>query len=48
MLSAEMIRGPVLGKLLRQREPVDEAYVEAVVNLVVLGAERGGAIRAAK
>lgn len=47
-LIAELIRGPVLSRLLRLREPVDEAYVEAVVNLVVLGAERAGAVRAAK
>jgi hypothetical protein len=30
---------------LRLRELVDEAYLGAVVNLVVLGAQQGGAIR---
>jgi hypothetical protein len=43
---ADMITGPVFHKLLRRREEVDEAYLTAVVNLVVLGAIAGGAVRA--
>lgn len=44
VLMSDMIMGPVFN-LLRRREPVDDAYLDAVVNLVVLGAKSGGAIR---
>jgi AcrR family transcriptional regulator len=44
-LLVEMIKGTVFNKLLRNREPVDDAFLHAVVNMVVLGAKSGGAIR---
>jgi AcrR family transcriptional regulator len=44
-LMSDLITGPVFGKLLRRREPVDDAYLRSVVNLVVLGAKSGGAVR---
>jgi AcrR family transcriptional regulator len=43
-LLVEMLGGAVFSRL-RLRELVDEAYLGAVVNLVVLGAQQGGAIR---
>jgi AcrR family transcriptional regulator len=43
-LVVDMILGPVFSKL-RLREPVDDDFLVAVVNLVVVGAEGGGAIR---
>jgi AcrR family transcriptional regulator len=42
-LMAEMIMGPVFSKL-RLREPIDDDFLAAVVNLVVVGAKGGGAI----
>jgi AcrR family transcriptional regulator len=45
-LMVEMIMGPVFNKLLRRHEPVDDAFLVAVVNMVVLGAKGGGAVRA--
>jgi len=47
VLLVEMVMGTVFNKLLRKREPVDDAFLCAVVNMVVLGARSGGAIRAA-
>jgi AcrR family transcriptional regulator len=44
-LMVEMIMGPVFNKLLRRREPVDDAFLVAVVNMVVLAAKGGGAVR---
>ena len=44
-LLVEMLTGPVFNRLLRWREAVDDEYLVAVVNMVVLGAKSGGAIR---
>jgi AcrR family transcriptional regulator len=44
-LMSDMLTGPVFGKLLRRRDEVDDAYLAAVVNMVVLGAKHRGAIR---
>jgi AcrR family transcriptional regulator len=44
-LMADMITGPVFQKLTRQREAVDAAYLARVVDMVVLGAKSGGAVR---
>jgi AcrR family transcriptional regulator len=46
-LIIEMITGTVFGKL-RRREPVDDEFLAAVVNMVVVGAKGGGAIRGAR
>jgi AcrR family transcriptional regulator len=46
-LMVEMILSTVFNRLLRLREPIDDAFLEAVVELVVLGAKNGGAIRGA-
>jgi AcrR family transcriptional regulator len=43
-LMVEVIMGSVFNKLLRKREPVDDDFLVAVVNMVVLGATSGGAI----
>ena len=43
-LMYEMILGPVFSKL-RLREPVTDEFLAAVVNMVVVGAKGGGAIR---
>jgi AcrR family transcriptional regulator len=45
-LIVEMIQGPVFNKLLRRQEPIDDAFLVAVVHMVVLGAKGGGAVRA--
>jgi AcrR family transcriptional regulator len=44
-LMVDIILGPVFNKLLRKREHVDDEFLAAVVNMVVLGAKSGGAIR---
>jgi AcrR family transcriptional regulator len=46
-LMIEMIMGPVFSKL-RRREPVEDEFLAAVVNMVVLGAKGGGAIRGSR
>jgi hypothetical protein len=43
----EMIRGVVTNRLFRLRAPVDDGVLEAVVDIVVLGAKGGGALRRA-
>jgi AcrR family transcriptional regulator len=43
-LMVEVIMGSVFHKLLRKLEPVDDDFLVAVVNMVVLGATCGGAI----
>ncbi len=43
-LLVDMMMGTVFNKLRSKREPVDDAFIRAVVNLVVLGAKSGGAI----
>lgn len=43
-LIAELILGAVSARL-RLREPIDEGFLEATVDLVVLGAQHGGAVR---
>jgi AcrR family transcriptional regulator len=45
-LMSDLITGSVFTKLLRRREAVDDAFLRAVVNMVVLGAKSGGAVRA--
>lgn len=42
-LMIDMIMGTAFGKL-KRNEPIDDAYLRAVVDLVVLGAKHGGAI----
>jgi AcrR family transcriptional regulator len=44
-LMTDMIMGSVFQKLLRQRADVDAAYLARVVDMVVLGAKSGGAVR---
>ncbi|WP_437521598.1 TetR/AcrR family transcriptional regulator [Sorangium sp. So ce726] len=46
-LLVEMIRGVVTNRLFRLRGPVDDGVLEAVVDIVVLGAKGGGALRRA-
>jgi AcrR family transcriptional regulator len=46
-LLMDLIHGAVMTKLFRLREPVDDDYLAAIVELVVLGAKAGGAIRQA-
>lgn len=41
----EMIISTVCTRILRLREPTDDDYMTAVVDLVVLGAKSGGAVR---
>jgi AcrR family transcriptional regulator len=42
-LVVEVVIGGVMGRV-RRNEPVDDAHLRAVVDLVVLGAQQGGAI----
>jgi AcrR family transcriptional regulator len=44
-LMVEVIMSTVFTRLLRLREPIDDAFMSAVVDLVVLGAKSGGAKR---
>lgn len=47
-LLGEMIRAPVTNRLFRLRAPVDDGFLEAIVDVVVLGAKGGGALRRAQ
>lgn len=44
-LLVEMIRGVVTNRLFRLRAPVDAGVLESIVDVVVLGAKAGGALR---
>ncbi|WP_437499577.1 TetR/AcrR family transcriptional regulator [Sorangium sp. So ce1099] len=46
-LLVEMIRATVTNRLFRLRAPVDDGVLEAIVDVVVLGAKGGGALRRA-
>ncbi|XXX73008.1 TetR/AcrR family transcriptional regulator [Sorangium sp. So ce134] len=46
-LMVEMIRGTVTNRLFRLRAPVDDGALESIVDVVVLGAKAGGALRRA-
>jgi AcrR family transcriptional regulator len=46
-LIVEMISAPVYSKKIKLREPVDDEYLAAVIDLILRGAINGGAIRAA-